>query len=331
MKKLLLFIFTSFNFAGLTAQEIKEGARIEILDSIALEVINPDAAITVIAKGFQWTEGPLYVAAGDYLLFSDIPQNTVFKLDASGKLTEFVKPSGYLGDGTYGDEPGSNGLLLSPDGELVLMQHGERQVAKMAAPLESPKASFVPLVSKFEGKKFNSPNDGVYDQQGNLYFTDPPYGLPQKMEDPNKELDYQGLFCLKTSGETVLVDELSRPNGVALSVDEDKLYVAVSNPEKAVWWVYDILGTGNLINKKVFYDATKLVGKEGQQGLPDGMKMHSKGFLFATGPGGIWVFDSNKPVARIYTGENTANCAFDAKEKRLFMTADDYVLQLNLK
>lgn len=327
-----IFSLVAFGLLGQgVSQEIKQNSYIEILDSSALEVIDPEEKIRVIGKGFKWTEGPLYIADGDYLLFSDIPNNTVFKIDNAGQPETFLHPSGYLGDAPYGDEPGSNGLLLSPDGKLVLMQHGERRVAKMKSSLDEPKPDYEVVVDKFQGKRFNSPNDGVFDASGNLYFTDPPYGLPEKMDDPNKELDFQGLYCLTTAGETLLADKLTRPNGVALSVDGDKLYVAVSNPEKAVWWSYDVIAPGNLINKKIFFDVTYLIGKEGQQGLPDGMKMHSKGYLFATGPGGVWIFNSEKAIARIHTGEKTANCAFDTEEKRLFMTADDYVLEVNLR
>ncbi len=316
----------------INSQEKEHEFSIEILHDEALNLLDPEAKIEVIGSGFQWTEGPLYVSKGKYLLFSDIPNNTVYKIDKKGKLTEYLKPSGYLGEGTYGDEPGSNGLLLSPDGALVLMQHGERRVAKMQGTLKKPKPKYEALVSTYDGKRFNSPNDGVFDRKGNLYFTDPPYGLPKKMDDPNKELDFQGVYCLTPSGELILVDTLSRPNGIALSPDNTTLYVAVSDPEHAVWYRYNIVAPGKVENKQSFYDVTQLIGQEGQQGLPDGMKMHSKGYLFATGPGGVWVFNLEaRPLARIRTGQATANCAFDTKEKNLFMTADDYVLKLPLK
>lgn len=332
MKKAYFFIVLAFGAFTGTSQEIAHQFSIEILHDEALKFLDPEAKIEVIGSGFQWTEGPLYVAKGKYLLFSDIPNNTVFKINKKGKLSEYLKPSGYLGEGTYGDEPGSNGLLLSPDGSLVLMQHGERQVAKMKGSLKKPKPEYEVLASTFEEKRFNSPNDGVFDNQGNLYFTDPPYGLPKKMEDPNKELDFQGVYCLTASGELLLVDTLSRPNGIALSPDNTSLYVAVSDPEHAVWYQYDITGPGKVENKSSFYDVTQLIGQKGQQGLPDGMKMHSEGYLFATGPGGVWVFNlEGRPLARIRTGQSTANCAFDTKEKTLFMTADDYVLKLPLR
>ena len=332
MTKSILFI--AFTFLTLTAssQEKKHDFSIEILAEEALQLIDPDTKIEVIGSGFTWTEGPLWISNGNYLLFSDIPKNKIFKIDAEGNTSEYLHPSGYLGVGSYGKEPGSNGLLLSPDGALVLLQHGERQVAKMKTSLDNPNPEYETLVDNYEGNKFNSPNDGVFDADGNLYFTDPPYGLPEQMDDPNKELDFQGVYCLKKSGELILVDTLTRPNGIAISPDGSKLYVAVSDPEHAVWYRYDVTNPGKTVNKQLFFDVTDLVGKEGQQGLPDGMKMHEKGYLFVTGPGGLWIFNTDaKPIARIYTGEATSNCAFTADQKTLFMTADDYVLKVGLK
>lgn len=331
MNKIYTVLAAALLHLTLSSQEKQYQFSIEILDDAALELIDADADIQVIGSGFTWTEGPLYIADGDYLLFSDIPNNKVFKIDAEGNTSEFLHPSGFLGSCSDCAEPGSNGLLLSSKGELVLMQHGERRVAKMTSTLDDPKPEYEALADSYEGKKFNSPNDGVFDNEGNLYFSDPPYGLPKQMDDPTKELDFQGVYCLKTSGEIVLVDKLSRPNGVAVSNDGSKLYVAVSNPEHAVWYQYDIMEPGNVVNKKIFYDVTKLIGQEGQQGLPDGMKMHTGGHLFATGPGGVWIFNEDaKPIARIHTGEKTANCAFSTDEKTLFMTADDYVLKVKL-
>ncbi len=312
--------------------EEKQGFSIEILDEQALEIISADATIKVLASGFTWTEGPLWVEKGNYLLFSDIPNNKIYKLDANNDTSTYITPSGYTGTGSYGGEPGSNALLLNSDGQLLLMQHGDRRVAQMNAPLDNPQSEFNTIVDNYLGRRFNSPNDGVFDKTGNLYFTDPPYGLPGKMEDPRKELPFQGVYYQPASGDLVLLDSLTKPNGVTLSVDQKRLYVAVSDPGHAVWYQYDLVGPGRVENKRIFYDATELVGQTGQQGLPDGMKMHSKEFLLATGPGGVWIFNlEGKPVARIYTDQLTSNCALSADEKRLFLTADDYILEVALK
>lgn len=322
---------TSETVSSKNLDSISSSFTIEILDDEALNVINPEATIEVLASGFTWTEGPLCIEDDNYLLFSDIPNNKVFKLDSYQEVSTFLEPSGYTGEGTYGDEPGSNGLILNKKGELILLQHGDRKVVKMNASLDNPKSEFITLADNYEGQKFNSPNDGFLDKEGNLYFTDPPYGLPLKQDDPNKELDFQGVYCLLNSGELVLLDKLTKPNGIGQSPDGSTLYVAVSDPHHAVWYQYDIVKPGKVTNKRIFYDVTPLIGKEAQQGLPDGLKINSKGYLFATGPGGIWIFNSSaKAIARIYTGQLTSNCAFTSDEKRLFITADDYILAVDL-
>lgn len=332
MNRIIWLFVLTLAYLNVSSQEVQHQFSIEVLDDEALQFLDADTKIEVVGSGFSWTEGPLWIEEGKYLLFSDIPNNKVFKLDTDGKIETYLHPSGYLGEQFEGEEPGSNGLLLNPKGELVLMQHGERRVAKMEAPLNSPQAKFSVLASHYKNKRFNSPNDGTFDKNGNLYFTDPPYGLPKRMDDPNKELEVQGVYCLRTSGEVILVDTLSRPNGISFSPDGTKLYVAVSDPGHAVWYQYDVVAPGEIKNKQLFYDVTTLVGQEGQQGLPDGMKMHSKGYLFATGPGGLWIFNKKaKPIARIHTGQATANCAFTSDEKTLYLTADDYLLKVGLK
>lgn len=313
-------------------QEASPPLTIEILDPEALEVIDAETEVEVLAEGFTWTEGPLWLESEKSLLFSDIPKNRVVKLDMNGDTSTYLQPSGGSEKSDIIGEPGSNGLVLSPDGALVLMQHGDRRVARMDAPLSAPEEKYISLINNYQGKRFNSPNDGTYDASGNIYFTDPPYGLPGLMDDPNKELSFQGVYCLKASGELVLLDSLTRPNGLALSADGAHMYVAVSDPSHAVWYQYDVVSPGVVKNKKIFYDLTHLVGKPGQQGLPDGLKVNSKGYIFATGAGGVWIFNSAaKPLARIHTGQLTANCALRTDEKRLFMTADDYIMAVDLK
>ncbi|MCK0189730.1 SMP-30/gluconolactonase/LRE family protein [Arenibacter sp. F20364] len=330
---LLLGACRESNKKSIPAETISSPLSIEILDDEALQVIDPKSKIEILASGFTWTEGPLWIKDGNYLLFSDIPNNRVYKLDPKNNDTlTYLHPSGFSGTDFTGEEPGSNGLLLNKEGELVLMQHGNRQVAKMNTPISSPKADFTTLVSSYLGKKLNSPNDGTFDNNDNLYFTDPPYGLPKRMDDETKELDFQGIYCLKANGELIMLDSLSRPNGIGISPDGNVLYVANSDPEHAAWYQYKISEPGKVTDKKLFYEVTELIGKEGQQGLPDGLKINSKGTLFATGPGGVWIFNpKGKALARIHTGQATANCAFDTEEKRLYITADDYIMAVDLK
>ena len=330
---LLLVACNESNKKSIPSEAISSPMSIEILDDHALQIIDPKSKIQILARGFAWTEGPLWIKDGNYLLFSDIPNNRVYKLNPKNNDTvTYLHPSGFSGTDFTGEEPGSNGLMLNKEGELVLMQHGNRQVAKMNTPISAPKADFTTLVSSYMGKKLNSPNDGSFDNNGNLYFTDPPYGLPKRMDDEAKELDFQGIYCLLSSGELIMLDSISRPNGIGLSPDGNTLYVANSDPEHAAWYQYSIIEPGKVTEKKLFHEVTHLIGKEGQQGLPDGLKINSKGILFATGPGGIWIFSPiGKVLARIHTGQATANCAFDTKEKRLYITADDYIMAVDLK
>ncbi|MCM4165357.1 MULTISPECIES: SMP-30/gluconolactonase/LRE family protein [unclassified Arenibacter] len=330
---LLLWACKENNKKTISAETNSSPLSIEILDNEALQIIDPKSKIEILASGFAWTEGPLWIKEGNYLLFSDIPNNKVYKLDPKNNDTvTYLNPSGFSGTHFTGEEPGSNGLLLNKEGELVLLQHGNRQVAKMNASLSSPSSNFTNLVNSYKGKKLNSPNDATFDKNGNLYFTDPPYGLPKRMDDEGKELDFQGIYCLMATGELMLLDTISRPNGIGISPDGNVLYVANSDPEHAVWYQYQLSEPGKVTNKKLFYEVTDLIGKEGQQGLPDGLKINNNGILFATGPGGIWIFNSQgKALARILTGQATANCAFDTDQKKLYITADDYIMAVDLK
>jgi gluconolactonase len=294
-------------------------------------IVKPSAVIEVLASGFEWTEGPVWIKPGNYLLFSDIPLNRIYKWPDEDSVSVYLEPSGYTGKVKRGGEAGSNGLLLDPDGRLVLCQHGDRRMARMDAALDKPASVFVTLAGDFQGKRFNSPNDGVYNRAGDLYFTDPPYGLEKLMEDSSKELNFQGVYKLSKEGKLdLLTDELSRPNGIGLSPDEKTLYVANSDPERAIWMAYDINEKGQIGNGRVFYDAT--VHAKTLPGLPDGLKVHSKGYIFATGPGGVWVFaPDGSRLGMIKTTQATANCAFNGDESVLYITADMYLLRVKLK
>jgi len=298
------------------------------LDPRMDKIVKPGAFIEKIAEGYQWTEGPLWIENGKFLLFSEIPSNSIYKWTEDKGAELYIRPSGYTGERTRGGEPGSNGLILDQKGRLVMCQHGDRRMARMQASLDTPQSTFETIVDKWEGKRFNSPNDAIYDSQGNLYFTDPPYGLEGYVDDPTKEIDFQGVYRFSKEGElTLLTDKMTRPNGLALSPDERTLYVANSDPDQAIWNAFDINGAGEISNERVFYDVT---GEEGK-GLPDGMKIHPNGTIFATGPGGVWVFTpAGEVLGRIDSGEATSNCAFNADYSILYMTCDDYVMRIKL-
>lgn len=305
--------------------------HIEILDNEALNIIDSNAAIEIIAGGFTWTEGPLYFPDQKFLLFSDIPNNKVYKWSEGGAVVTYLEPSGFTGKVYKGKEPGSNALLLSPQHEFVLLQHGDRRIAKMDAELSVPRASFTTLASGYNGKRFNSPNDGVYAKDGSLYFTDPPYGLANRLEDSTKELPFQGVFVLRTNGKVeLLTDEIKFPNGITLSPDEKFLYVSNSDPDNKIWMKYELDEKGLIKSKTQFYSAAKDNGID--NGNPDGLKMNKAGYLFASGPKGIWIFSPpGKVIARIYTGQPTSNCALANNEKDLFITCAAFVMRVKLK
>lgn len=310
---------------------VKTIGTITFIDDSFENLVSRDAKVEVLAEGFEWTEGPVWIEEGEYLLFSDIPPNSIFRWDDVNGLKLYLNPSGYTGKEERGGELGSNGLLLNSNGELVLCQHGDRRIAKMNTPLSSPSPEFVTLAGVYDGKRFNSPNDACFHSTGELYFTDPPYGLVENINDPAKEIPFQGVYRLDNSGNVhLLIDSLTRPNGIGFSPDEQKLYVANSDPERAWWSVYDLNDFGQVIAGHIMHDATDLVGME--KGLPDGMAIDSHGNIWATGPGGVLVFNAQEQlIGKINTGEATANCTFDTEENYLYITADMYLLRLALK
>ncbi len=304
---------------------------IERLDPALDALVPPDATLEVLAEGFDWSEGPVWVPAGGYVLFSDIPPNAIYRWKEGEGKSLYLQPSGYTADVARSGEVGSNGLVLDAEGRLVLAQHGDRRIARLDAPLDAPTPTYTSLADRYGGKRFNSPNDLVYHSNGALYFTDPPYGLEQQTDDPAKEIDYQGVYRLASDGTvTLLTDDLSRPNGIAFSPDEQTLYVANSDPDRALWMAYDVERDGSIANGRVFFDATAFV-QEGKPGLPDGLKIDQNGNLFATGPGGVLVFaPDGTHLGTLNTTEATANCAFGDDGSTLYITADMYLLRIGL-
>jgi gluconolactonase len=305
-------------------------AVIESLDESFHQIIHDTARVEVIAEGFEWSEGPLWLEAYGTLLFSDVPTNTIYRWSEKNGKQVYLKPSGYTGNAKRGGETGSNGLILDSSDRLVLCQHGNRQLAVMDAPIDDPKAVFKPLAANYQGKKFNSPNDAVLRSNGDIFFTDPPYGLEKNMDDPLKELPFQGVYKVTPSGQvTLLVDSITRPNGIALTRDELTLIVANSDMKKKIWYAYDFGPNDSLINARIFYDATDDSAKVG---APDGLKIDRNGNVFATGPGGVWIFNSEGiPLGRIKFPQPTSNVALSTDERTLYITADMYVLRVKMR
>lgn len=287
------------------------------------QLVGPDAQIEILAEGFTWAEGPVWIGGRDgHLLFSDIPRNSIFKWSSDGRISLFMSPSGYTGVTYYGLEPGSNGLLLDQRGRLVMCEHGDRRLSVLTE--EGGKQT---LVDSYQGKRLNSPNDGALKNNGDIYFTDPPYGLPQRFTDPRREIDFCGVYRRSADGTvTLLTKDIERPNGIAFSPDEKTLYVAQSNPEQANWTAFPVKPDGSLGAGKEIANATERVGQE--PGLPDGLTVDSQGHLWASGPGGIYVMEpSGKLLGRLVTGERTSNCTF-GPDGYLYMTVDTYLCRV---
>jgi gluconolactonase len=304
---------------------------IERADSALDDVLSTSAKAEIIADGFDWSEGPLWIESGKMLLFSDVPQNTIYKWTEEKGKEVYLTPSGYTDSLKRSGEMGSNGLLLDPAGNLVLCQHGNRQMAKMDASLGEPRPSFVSIANNYQGKKLNSPNDAVFNSAGELFFTDPPYGLEKQIKDPKKELPYQGVYKVKNNGEVILLtDSLTRPNGIAFLPGEKTLIVANSDPDKPFWYAFDVTENDKLTNARIFHSA--VVSDPSAKGLPDGFKVDKNGNVFATGPGGVWIFNKNgELLGKIRLKEAASNCALSPDEKTLYVTNDMYVLRVKMR
>ena len=326
MKKIISTAILFFYISSLIAQTNYPAIGKVVRNDPRLDaLLSATAKIEVLASGFVWSEGPAWVKDGGYLLFSDVPQNTVYKWNEKDGLTTFLKPSGYSGAGGYSNEQGSNGLIINRQGQLVSCEHGDRRVSLMPI-LGGGKRS---LADNFEGKRLNSPNDVVQHSSGAYYFTDPPYGLPKQEKDPTRETDWFGVYRVGTDGVVSLISkDMTRPNGIAFSPDEKTLYVAQSDPEKAVIMAFPMLLNGQVGVGKIFFDATAM-SKQGLRGLPDGLRVDKSGNLWATGPGGILIIAPDATLlGRIDTGEATANCAWGDDGSTLYLTADMYLCRI---
>ncbi len=302
--------------ASLTAaaQSLGEVVRLERgIESL----LGPGAAVEKIADGFQFIEGPLWIERpGDsHLLFSDIPANRVYRWDADRGTSTFLDPV-MAEDADTGAEGGSNGLTLAPDGRLVLFEHGNRRVA-ILDPSDGERTA---LVERYQGRRLNSPNDGIFHSNGTLYFTDPPYGLGRQDEDPAKELEWNGIYRRLPDGTVELLSTaLDRPNGIGLSPDQRTLYVANSSAGKRLWMAFPVLADGRLGEGRVLHDASS----SPDPGVPDGLAVDALGNLWATGPGGVWVLSpAGKHLGTIATAELPANAGFGGEDgQTLFITA----------
>lgn len=294
------------------------------------KLIPNDAKIEVLSSGFTWSEGPVWVKdqtadAGGYLLFSDVPENTIFKWTQKEGLKPFLKPSGYTGVGTYSEEPGSNGLTVDRQGQLIACEHGDRRVS--ALPLDGSGGKRT-LADNYQGKRLNSPNDVVAHSNGSYYFTDPPYGMPKREKDV-AETGIYGVYRIDPKGTVSLVtNELTRPNGVALSPDERTLYVAQSDGKQPVVLAFPVQTDGSTGKGRVVFGLDGMK-KQGLKGGFDGMKVDRDGNLWVTGAGGVLVLSpTGEFLGHINVGVATANCAWGDDGSTLYITADMYLCRL---
>ncbi len=318
-------------FAGFTAsaqQVYPTIGNTDVYNEKLNSLIAKETKIEVIATGLKWAEGPVWVKDGGYLLFSDAPQNTIFKWDAKGGMQPFLKPSGYTGMGQYSDEPGSNGLIINTEGNLVACEHGDRRISEL--PLNG-KSGKITLAGAWQGKRFSSPNDICQSTSGIYYFTDPPYGLPGRESDTeNREIKENGVYSIDTKGIVrQIISNLNRPNGVALSPDEKVLYVAQSDGQNPQIMQYTVKEDGTVGSASVFFDFSKYEKQLGKTGA-DGIKLDAQGNMYAAAAQGIVVISAKgELLGRLHTGIPTSNCAFG--DGYLYITAHHYICRVKLK
>ncbi|MBL8728921.1 MAG: SMP-30/gluconolactonase/LRE family protein [Planctomycetes bacterium] len=294
----------------------------ERLDPRLDAVVSTQATVERVSAGHTWLEGPAWDRRQGCLYVSDIPQNAVLRWAPGEPTTTYLAPSGYSGTTPFpGREPGSNGLAVDAGGRLWLCQHGDRRIARREAD-----GTLVAIVDRFEGKRLNSPNDLLLAPNGDLYFTDPPFGLPGQFDDPGRELPFAGVYRRTPDGQVTLLErELRGPNGLALSPDGRTLYVSDADPEAPKWVRVLLDARGQPSGRELLLDAARWRGD--RPGFPDGMKVDAAGNLFACGPGGLYVFDPDGTLLGVlHTGVATSNCAFGADQRTVFVTAAQAVL-----
>ena len=320
----LRFLFRDTTAAARPTSPVAIG-DVERLDPALDRLVPRDARIEVLADGFQWAEGPVWKDGA--LLFSDVPGNVIHRWKEGEGVSVFLRPSGYAGPNPPGREHGSNGLTLDARGALVMADHSNRQVAQ----LDETRFKKTTLADRYEGKRLNSPNDLVYRANGDLYFTDPPFGLARLDDDPAKELAHNGVYRLTPDGALTLVArDLGFPNGIAFSPDGRTLYVSNADAKRPIWMAYDVAADGSLARGRVLFDASAQV-HEGRPGVPDGLKVDREGNLFAAGPGGVYVLSpEGRHLGTIRTGQPTANVAFGEDGRTLFVTANHQLLRVRL-
>lgn len=320
------FFGTEATSAGVT---FAPPVTIERLDPRLDAIVAPGAAVRTLADGFSWVEGPLWDASARCLYFSDIPDNAVYRWRDGEGATLALRPAGYSGAAPFrGREPGANGLAMDASGRLILCQQGDRRVARLEAD-----GKVTVLADRYQGKRLNSPNDVIAGSDGELYFTDPPFGLPGGFDDPARELEFCGVYRLGTGDDLdLLIKDVAAPNGVALSPGRRTLYVSNADAVLPVVFAYDLGADGRPGPPRVFFDAAEWVGRAPGKGVPDGMAISRLGTVFLGGPAGVYVIaPDGRLLGRIDTGVATSNCELSPDESILFVTAAHAVIAVGLR
>ena len=301
-------------------------AGIERLDPRLDEVIAPLETVERVVDNAMWSEGPLWDRGNDALLFSDVPRNAIYRWSPRTGVAQYLPRSGYTGAAEFnGPEPGSNGLTFDAQGRLVFCQHGDRRIVRRELD-----GRITVLAERYRGKRLNSPNDLVFNSKGDLYFTDPPFGLPKSFDDPQKEQPFQAVYRLTPGGKlSAIITDLRAPNGIAFSPDETTLYVSNADNTNPVWMAYPVRSDGTVGKGRVFADARAYVAPG--EGVPDGLKVDARGNLFGAAPGGVHIFaPDGTRLGRIITGVKTGNVAWGEDGNTLFIAANHSILRLRL-
>ncbi len=317
------FLFVLLTFACTYVLAVPANPQIERLDPALDSIVQPDAKLEKVAGGFQFTEGPVWDKAGN-LFFVDINAAVINKWTPDGDVVRFYGPDQLTEKNlSIAGIPGANGLTFDHQGRLTLCDQGHRVISRL-----EPGGQVTVLADRYDGKRFNSPNDLVYKSDGSLYFTDPPYGLEKEDQDKNKELSINGVYRVSHGKVLLVLKDLPRPNGIAFTPDEKAIYIDNSEPQKIIMR-YEINPNGTLRNGTLFADLS--AGKE--PGVPDGLKVDRAGNVYSTGPGGIWIFSPNgKHLGTIHVPEVAANCGWGGMDGRtLYITATTSVYRIKLK
>ncbi len=320
--------FVLFCVEAVSAQKTLTTGNIIYLDPKLEKLLPRDTKIEIIGSGFQHIEAPVWIADSSMLLFSDTKAQIIHRWQEGKGISKFLEHTGFTGRLPYGEEPGSNGLAITKNNLLLICEHGDRRLAGF--PLNG-KYGLRTISDNFEGKRYNSPNDVIVKSDGSIYLTDPPYGLPQKENDPLKEVSANGVYRITADGKSeLIIADLKYPNGLAFSADEQLLYVSVSDQTHPQIWVYPVKKDGKVGKGKVFFDASAL-SKEVAEQTTDGLKTDKQGNIWASGPGGLLIIDQHgRLLGKISTGEVISNCCWDDHASALYLTAGSYLYRVNL-